>query len=280
MAEGADRPLATPTGGIAFVPPGASVPLSVLRPLWLALPLLPWLALLVPWFAPPFTRPWFWLGRFYFPSFYLEPAFALVQACGVRLDDRSMHWLYLLLVLPYCLLLSLGFEVAARTLGRHRGAWRQIRRRTAWGVVAAAASLAIGIFGLRYAQWLDWPARHALPDHALFDLRKHAEKISELSVYEMPAGLLDHLYVARFRAAPGFLPELIGLLELEPVPESQIHEAFWTAPGAYWWDPPRGGRFHASRGFSLSSRGPDGDYYLLLQTPGDDEVWAWQRSNF
>jgi hypothetical protein len=135
------------------------------------------------------------------------------------------------------------------------------------------------VFAFRYAQWIDWPPRPG-PDHALSGLREQAGTLRELSVYEMPGGLLDHLYVAKLRLSQDSLPELVRSLELAPVPEAEIHESFWTAPAAYWWRPPRTGRFYASPGFSLTERGWDGDSYLLLQSPADDALWIWQRSNF
>ena len=99
-------------------------------------------------------------------------------------------------------------------------------------------------------------------------------------MYEMPAGLLDHNYTGRLRADPDLLPELIASLELEPVPEEDIPEAFWTAPGAYWWQPPASGRFFATPGFSVTERGPDGNLFLFMEVPGDDLLWFWLRSNF
>jgi hypothetical protein len=80
--------------------------------------------------------------------------------------------------------------------------------------------------------------------------------------------------------APGCLPDLVEALGLDPLPQAQIDDAFWSAPAAWWWRPPRAGRFYGSPRFSVTERGPDGDYSLFLEVPGDDVLWFWHRSNF
>jgi len=257
-------------GSITPAVAAENVPLSRLRPLWLALPVLPWLASHVHWFAPELSATWLLLAIYFWPAHRIAASF------GVPLASPS----HPLILLAYSLALAAIVEAAMRIAGRKRGAWRQIGRRTASRVAAAFAVAVLGVFAVRYAQWIDWPARPAPADHPLAGLGDRAALVRELFVYELPGGFIDTEYVARLRAEPALLPALIDSWSLEPVPPDGVPDAFWTAPPAYWWNPPRTGEFYATRDFPWTGRGRDGDHYFLLRVPDRDELWLWYKRNF
>jgi hypothetical protein len=158
------------------------VPLSRLRSLWLALPFVPWLAWLVPWFAPFLSWPWLFL------AFYFWPAIALASALGLPLASQYAIAIY---SLPYCLAIAGILDLAVRVVARRRGAWRPIRARTARWVTAAFAVAVVALFAARYAQWIDWPPRATAIDDLPFPLRAYAAQITNSAVYEIPTGPVD-----------------------------------------------------------------------------------------
>jgi hypothetical protein len=243
------------------------VPLSRLRALWLALPVLPWIASLLPWFAPFFSWPWL------LQAIYFAPAHRIAIACDVAPETPA----WFAFELAQALGLSLALDAAMRALARRAGRWRTIRVRTARAVALAVTAVAIPAFALRYAQWVDWPARSTGP--APYFLEEQAAHIRELTVYELPGGFIDRAYVARLRGTPELPDELIRTFQLEPIDAASVPASFWSGPPAYWWRPPRGGRFHASHDFPWTGRGRDGDHYALLRTD-DDELWLWVKANF
>jgi hypothetical protein len=247
------------------------VPLSRLRPLWLALPFLPWLAWLVPWFAPFVSVPWFLL------ALYFWPVVALASWLGLPLESEHSIAIY---SFPYCLAIAWILDLAVRGLGKRRGAWRRIRARTAVAVAAASAAGVIGLLAVRYAQWIDWPPHAAQVGDLPYPLRAYAPRLAEFAAYDIPSGPLDREYAVRIRAESGVLSELVDALDLEPLPGDRVSPEFWNAAAAYWWDPPHSGQFHVSPGFPWSDRGPDGDYYCALQVPAAGELWIWHKSNF
>ena len=245
------------------------VPLSRLRALWLALPFLPWLASLVPWFAPFISVPWLWL------ALYFWPAHGLASACGVAVGSRAA----LVFEVAQCLLVALALDAVMRAAGRRAGIWRAIRIGAARAIPVAVGAIAIALLAQRYAQWIDWPARPAPVDHPIYALREHAARIDELFVYELPGGFLDRAYVARLRGDPDLLEVLIPALQLEPLAAESVPESFWSEPGAHWWQPPRDGRFFTTHDFPWNDRGGDGDHHALVRAP-DGQLWLWYRANF
>lgn len=111
-------------------------------------------------------------------------------------------------------------------------------------------------------------------------VRSSGADASDAKVY-CRSRFIDSEYVWRLSLSPDQTQQVIAEFDWITVPRPQVPSVFWQA-FPFWWRPTSttSCQFFSTPGFPVGTRGPDGDYYLVMYDPQKQFIYVWNKFNF